>query len=92
MKRTEMQGALARLAKHRIGPHEAAALFAVSSAGSTAAEIAAMCEVNASLMRVRLAVLVDKGLIDREQVKKGEITYYRSVAGNQLIIDTLGLK
>lgn len=89
MTQEEFQPAIARLAQHKIGPHEAAALFAIGINGSTAAEIAERCRAMPTIMRIRLAVLVEKGLITRRIVWK-TVTYFVAPNGHRIIDHTLG--
>ena len=89
MTQDEFQAAITRLALHKIGPHEAAALFAIHMDGSTAAEIAERCRAKPTIMRIRLAVLVEKKLITRRVLQK-TVTYFVAPGGQNIIHHTLG--
>lgn len=89
MTQEEFQAAIARLAQHKIGPHEAAALFSIAVDGSTAAKIAERCRAMPTIMRIRLAVLVKKKLITRRIVWK-TVTYFVAPNGHRIIDHTLG--
>lgn len=89
MNQTKFQAAIARLAQHKIGPHESAALFAIAIDGSTATEIAKLCHAKPTVMRIRLAVLVEKGLVTRRIVWK-TVVYFIAPDGRDIIDHTLG--
>jgi DNA-binding MarR family transcriptional regulator len=89
MTQEDFQAAITRLAMHKIGPHEAAALFAIQMNGSTAAEIAERCRAMPTIMRIRLAVLVEKKLVTRRVLQK-TVTYFVAPGGQNIIEQTLG--
>lgn len=75
---------LVRMSRYRVGVKEAAALFAIGD-GATASEVAERAKCDRAIMRIRLGMLRDKGLVKSTPRQAGFVVYKLSAAGKELV-------